>query len=327
MKNLFFLTVILICFQVFGVAQNVTAVQAVCITVNDLESSVHFYTDVLGFVRLNTEEAWGLEQETLFGKFGIHYRVAHLRLGEQLVDLIDYLTAGGRPITVTQKANDLEFQHIAIVVSDMDKAFAILRKNNVEFVSTNPQTLPISNTAAAGIKAFYFHDNDKHNLELIWFPNGKGDPKWQQHNDKIFLGIDHTAIGIRNTDSSLHFWNELLSFQKKGESHNVGAEQAHLNNVKGAELKITGLRAMQGFGVEFLQYLSPGPGRDFPSDTQCDDLWNWLTKVKAKDIRATYDLLHQNHTAFISENMVTINGVEQFIVRDPDGHAIWFTAK
>ena len=89
----------------------------------------------------------------------------------------------------------------------MDKAFAILQKNNVEFVSTNPQTLPKSNVNAADIKAFYFHDIDNHNLELIYFPKGKGKPKWQIVNDQVFLGIDHTAIGITSTDKSLHFYN------------------------------------------------------------------------------------------------------------------------
>jgi catechol 2,3-dioxygenase-like lactoylglutathione lyase family enzyme len=282
---------------------------------------------VLGFTRIGTDESYGAEQEALFGKFGIHYRVAHLRLGNESVDLIDFLTSGGRPIPVTERPNDLEFQHIAIVVSDMDEAFAVLRKNNVEFVSTNPQTLPASNVAAAGIRAFYFHDNDNHNLELIWFPNGKGDPKWQQKSDKLFLGIDHTAIGIRNTDSSLYFWQNFLSLQKKGESHNIGTEQAHLNNVKGAELRITGLKAPAGVGVEFLQYLSPGAGKAFPDDTQCDDLWNWFIKVKVNDITGLYRSLQQHHSKFLSESLVTIDGTAQFIARDVDGHAVWFTAQ
>jgi hypothetical protein len=36
----------------------------------------------------------------------------------------------------------LRFQHIAIVVSDMDKAYELLRRAKVKHVSTAPQTLP-----------------------------------------------------------------------------------------------------------------------------------------------------------------------------------------
>src|SRR5205823_3119437 len=87
---------------------------------------------------------------------------------------------------------------VGMTVRDMDQAFEKLRALKVQFVSTGPQTLPASLPAAAGIKAFYFRDPDGHNLEVIYFPPGKGDPRWQEKTDKLFLGIDHTAIGIAN---------------------------------------------------------------------------------------------------------------------------------
>jgi catechol 2,3-dioxygenase-like lactoylglutathione lyase family enzyme len=305
-------------------AQQITKVGPVCITVKQLDASVKFYSEVLHFKYLSTEDFFGEEQEVLLGKFGIHYKVAHLQLGDEYVDLIDYLTNGGRSIPDTEKSNDLNFQHIAIVVSDMEKAFALLQKNNVEFVSTNPQTIPVSNLAAAGIKAFYFHDNDNHTLELIYFPKGKGKAKWQSTNGEIFLGIDHTAIGISNTGNSLLYWKDKLMLDKKGESHNIGTEQAHLNNIKSAELQITGLAAPNGPGVEFLQYLLPGAGNIYPADTQCDDLWNWITKVNCTGIETIYQKLLHDKTKVVSEKIVTIKGKKNFIARDPDGHAVWF---
>ena len=243
--------VLMIFLQCNVFAQQITKVGPLCITVKQLDASVKFYSEVLHFKYLSTEDFFGEEQEILLGKFGIHYKVAHLQLGNEYIDLIDYLTSGGRSIPDTQKSNDLNFQHIAIVVSDMEKAFELLQKNNIEFVSTNPQTIPASNLAAAGIKAFYFHDNDNHTLELIYFPKGKGKAKWQNTNGEIFLGIDHTAIGISNTGNSLLYWKDKLMLDKKGESHNIGTEQAHLNNIKNAELQITGLAADDGPGVEF----------------------------------------------------------------------------
>ena len=71
-----------------------------------------------------------------------------------------------------------------------------------------------SNPNAGGIEAYYFRDPDGHALELVHFPPGKGDPRWQQPNDNLFLGIDHTAIGIENTAASLQFYRDLLGLKE-----------------------------------------------------------------------------------------------------------------
>ncbi len=42
-----------------------------------------------------------------------------------------------------------------------------------------------------------------------------------------------------------------------GERENFGPEQERLNNVLGARLRITTLRAAAGPGVEWLEYLAP----------------------------------------------------------------------
>ncbi|HEX6171591.1 MAG TPA: VOC family protein [Chitinophagaceae bacterium] len=304
----------------------VTKVEAVGITVKNMNQSLKFYTEVLGFKKISDTEYKGSEFEKLQGVFGLNIRVARLQLGDEFIELTDYLTTGGRSIPEDAKSNDLFFQHIAIVVSDMDKAFQRVKKYNVEFVSTTPQTLPKSIPAAEGIKAFYFHDPDDHNLELIFFPKGKGQEKWQHSNGKIFLGIDHTAIGVSSTESSHKFYQDLLGVERKGDSWNKGMEQEHLNNVEGASLHITGYRAAKGPGIELLQYISPGPGRDYPKDSRADDIWHWQTTLIVDDAESLYNKLRSAGYIFVSKEIVhqQVNGVhtKSFIVRDPDGHAI-----
>ena len=304
----------------------ITKVDAIGITVKEMDRSVKFYTEALGFKKVSDNEYKGKDFEQLKNVFGINLRVVRMQLGDEFIELTDYLTTGGRSIPEDQHSNDLSFQHIAIVVSDMDKAYQQLRKFNVEHVSTSPQTLPKSIAGAEGIKAFYFHDVDNHNLELIYFPKGKGQPKWQTGNGKIFLGIDHTAIGISNTESSAKFYNELLGIERKGDSWNKGNEQEHLNNVEGASLHITGNRAAAGPGIEFLQYLVPGPGKAYPADTRADDLWFWQTTLFTNDAEALYNKLKAANVSFISKELVHqhINNVhtKSFIVKDPDGHAM-----
>jgi len=304
----------------------VIRVESVGITVRDMDRSLKFYTEVLGFKKLSDTEYKGANIEKLNGLFGINTRVARLRLGDEIIELTDYLTTGGRSIPEDQKSNDLFFQHIAIVVSDMEKAYEHVKKFNVEHVSTAPQTLPKSIPAAEGIKAFYFHDPDNHNLELIFFPKGKGQAKWQLNNGKIFLGIDHTAIGVSSTETSHRVYSDILGIEKKGDSWNMGIEQEHLNNVEGASLHITGYRATQGPGIEFLQYINPGPGKPYPVDSRSDDIWHWQTTLIVDDAEELYKKFKTGNSKFVSKGMVYQHNdnihTKSFIVRDPDGHAV-----
>jgi catechol 2,3-dioxygenase-like lactoylglutathione lyase family enzyme len=70
----------------------------------------------------------------------------------------------------------------------------------------------------------------------------------QDSDGKLFLGIDHTAIVVSNTENSLKFYRNLLGLRVAGQSENYGTEQEHLNNVFGARLLITGLKADKGPG-------------------------------------------------------------------------------
>jgi len=308
----------------------VNKVETIGITVKDMNRSLAFYTRVLGFKKISDAGFRGDQIESLKGLFGINLRVVRLQLGDELIELTDYLTTGGRSIPEDQKSNDLFFQHIAIVVSDMDKAYQQLKNHSVEHVSTVPQTLPKSIPAAEGIKAFYFHDPDNHNLELIYFPKGKGQEKW--HSDrllssgKIFLGIDHTAIGVSSTENSHRFYSDILGIERRGDSWNKGMEQEHLNNVEGASLHITGYRAAQGPGIEFLQYISPGPGKPFPGDSRADDIWHWQTTLIVNDAEKLYQQFKAMNANFVSKEWVFQQfknvSTKSFIVRDPDGHAV-----
>src|SRR5439155_2270833 len=171
-----------------GLAQSPqVVVESVGMTVSDMDCAVAFYL-ALAFQKVSDVEVLGEPYEHLEGVFGARMRIVRVQLGNEYLDLTQYLAPTGRPIPADSRSNDLWFQHAAIVVHDMDQAFEKLRALKVQFVSTGPQTLPPSIKAAAGIKAFYFRDPDQHNLEIIYFPPGKGDPDWQEKTDKLFLG-------------------------------------------------------------------------------------------------------------------------------------------
>ena len=142
-------------------------------TVADIDRSLEFYTKVLSFEPVSDVEVWGSEYEQLQGVFGLRMRIMRLRLGGEFIELTEYLAPKGRPIPVDSRSNDRWFQHIAIIVSDMARAYDWLRKHKVQHASTGPQRLPEWNKNAAGIQAFYFKYPDGHSLEILQFPDGK----------------------------------------------------------------------------------------------------------------------------------------------------------
>jgi catechol 2,3-dioxygenase-like lactoylglutathione lyase family enzyme len=149
------------------------------ITVTSLDRELSFFTTVLDFKLVETEAHSKLDQLVPGTAGGTKTRTAHLSLGQECLDLTEYLFPRGALFPADSRGNDQWFEHIAIAVSDMDKAYAKLHEARVRFVSNVPQTLPEWNKAAAGISAFYFRDPDGHYLELIHFPPGKGQAKWQ----------------------------------------------------------------------------------------------------------------------------------------------------
>jgi len=309
-------------------APTVERVSAIGMTVSDMDRSIEFYAKVLSFEKISDVEVTGEDYERLEGVFGLRMRVVRMQLGEEQIELTEYLAPKGRPVPVDSRSNDRWFQHIAIITSDMNKAYALLRENKVEHASTGPQRLPDWNKNAGGIKAFYFRDPDKHWLEILQFPEGKGDAKWHRASDKLFLGIDHTAIVVGNSEASLKFYRDVLGLNIAGTSENYGTEQEHLNNVFGARLRITSLRAVGGGpGIEFLEYLAPRDGRPAPVDERASDLFHWQTTLFVHDVNKVADRLRASDFKFVSPGVVTVSDArlgfdKGLLVRDPDGHVM-----
>ncbi len=85
-------------------------VEAVGITVSDMDRSLNFYTHVLHFQKISDVELSGTGIEHFKGLFGVRVRVARLRLGNEELELSDYLAPQGRPLPLESHSNDLWFQ-------------------------------------------------------------------------------------------------------------------------------------------------------------------------------------------------------------------------
>lgn len=300
-------------------------VRSLVLTVSDLPRAVAFYESALGFSRVSENLIADPRNDYATGIFGTRVLSATLRLGDETIELQQYLSPTGQPIPADTRANDLWFQHFAVVVSDMERAYEHLQRFPIQYISSGPQTIPPSNVAAAGIRAFKFKDPDGHPLELLQFPPGKGNPKWQRGGDRLFLGIDHSAITVADTERSLAFYRDVIGLAVAGSSLNSGPTQEHLDGAFGAVVRVTGLRPehAQGPGLEFLQYLTPSGGRPAPVTLLPNDVAHVRVVLEVDDVQQIADQLTQRRARFVSPGVVDLAGEGRgLLVKDPDGHAL-----
>jgi catechol 2,3-dioxygenase-like lactoylglutathione lyase family enzyme len=278
-------------------------VEMIC---GDPEFLAEFYQAAFGFLRpergLTAAIGGGVE----------------LRLGSQEIRLVRAQPAGhSYPVDVAGWSP--LFQHIAIVVADMARAYAHLSTllGWTPISIFGPQVLP---AASGGVSAFKFRDPEGHPLELIAFPPGAVPPQWRTASQDVCLGIDHSAISVSSTATSIDFY-ESLGLDRGGGSLNVGREQAMLDDVPDAVVEVTALTPAQTTPhIELLCYQGDFDRRVQPqasNDTAATRL------VLTVESRATLEAICIHLSgAFLSGPELRENNLYRALLHDPDGHLI-----
>lgn len=302
------------------------AVNGVAITVSDVDRAVAFYSTVLFFEKVSDVQSSGPEVDSLFGVPGAGIRVVTMRLGAERIELIQYLDRQGRPMTVDAGSGDHALQHIAIAVNDMDQAYMWLHRNHVEQTSPTPQLLPELNPSAGGVRTFAFEDPDGYALEIVQFPAGKGDARWQRPSDHVFLGIDHTAIAVKNTEQSLRFYRDALGLRVVGGSESAGRGHERLTDVAGAHARITTLRAAKGAEIELVEHPALHDGRPDPPAAMASDVMRSRTLLVTGDATAAATRLGSStggpRPTVVAMADASLGFSRGLAVDDPDGHGI-----
>jgi catechol 2,3-dioxygenase-like lactoylglutathione lyase family enzyme len=211
-----------------------------------------FYQQAFDCRTLGAQHMSGADFQALMGVTGGAQRMT-LQLGYELLELLQF-DRPGQPYAQPSASSDLWFQHFAIVVTDMDRAFARLSrvKGWTAISSAGPERLPAE---SGGVSAFKFRDPDGHPLELLAFAPGKVPSAWQPTRaGALYLGIDHSAISVADSARSIGFY-EALGLRPDGQSLNQGAEQARLDGLPAPQLEVSALALSEGVAhLELLCY-------------------------------------------------------------------------
>lgn len=147
----------------------IRAIDHINFVVSDLERSVRFYTELLGFRESKRAHLEGDWIERIVGLKGVVADVAFIvaPAGEPRIELLCYKTPKGESIPANSLANTVGIRHIAFRVDDIHASAKKLRDAGVKLLS-NPVIVPETVvTHDAGHKMLcYFHDPDGILLEI-----------------------------------------------------------------------------------------------------------------------------------------------------------------
>jgi catechol 2,3-dioxygenase-like lactoylglutathione lyase family enzyme len=303
----------------------VTRIGRISFTTSDADRLGAFYRQAFGFEPMEIERHAGTSFARLTGVEGSQARAVPLRLGEETIELLAF-TEPGAPYPADISCDDLRFQHIAIVVADMESAYLRLRacEGWTAITRPAPQRLPAS---SGGVTALKFRDPEGHPLELLAFPPNDVPLRWREapHRDGPCLGIDHSAIVVSRTAASVAFYQQVLGFSVAGRSLNRGREQEQLDAVPGAVVEVTALHpgAESPPHLELLCYRSPGPPRGGSAAPASNDIAATRLTLEVDNLPALENRLAAAGVCFISPGIVTLrDNRPALLIRDLDGHAL-----
>lgn len=282
----------------------------------DLDRAVAFYRDALGFAVTGDGDppAW----TRLPGAAAAPARSARLSLGDETITLTEF--AGAAPYPFDANASDLAFQHCAIVVADMRGAHErAMQRGATPITQGGPQALPPS---TGSVVAFKFRDPDGHPLELIHFPAGTGDPRWQAASrGDAALGIDHSAISVGDVDRGVRFYR-LLGLRDVARGVNRGAGQQRLDDLADVVVDVLALEASAGRTphLELLGYREPRGRANRATDIAAVAADRVVWQADAVDVLLDALVDADYMGAVIASGVVDSATVA--LVRDPDGHLL-----
>jgi glyoxylase I family protein len=138
------------------------------ITVSNLERSLAFWRDVLGFELSHTAHQTGEMASEITGVAGAEIKLAVVKTpGGHKIELLEYIAPADCKRHVTFRPCDVGFVHVALIADNLD---AVLRAINASGwkAAGKPQTL--RSGPNAGKRVVYVRDPDGTTIEFMQQP-------------------------------------------------------------------------------------------------------------------------------------------------------------
>jgi catechol 2,3-dioxygenase-like lactoylglutathione lyase family enzyme len=139
------------------------------ITVSNLERSLAFWRDVLGFEFSHTAHQTGEMAREITGVAGAEIKLAVVKAPSgHKIELLEYLAPTECKRHVDLRPCDIGFVHVALIVDDLDAVLSAINESGWK-AAGKPQTL--QSGPNAGKRVVYVRDPDGTTIEFMQTPD------------------------------------------------------------------------------------------------------------------------------------------------------------
>ena len=134
--------------------------------VRDIESSVAFYTEVMGLELTARREISGEFIEKVVGFKDAHLKIALLNMGEgHILELVQYIVPPSAEGHINR--NDLGASHLAFFVENIEEYYATMSQKGLHFIGPPGSLVQDGKVVRKGV---YAQDPDGNWLEFVEVP-------------------------------------------------------------------------------------------------------------------------------------------------------------
>ena len=214
-------------------------------------------------------------------------RVVRLKLGDEYLQLTQYLSPRGRPAPADARSNDRWFQHVAIIVSDMDSAYARLRRFKVTAGVGRPAAPAEDDPERRRHPGVLLQGPRRPSARGAPVPAGQGRPQVARSRRIVSSSGSTTPPSwSRDTGRSLAFYRDALGPPGCGREHELRDRAGAAEQRAGRPPAHHGSSRGRGPGHRVPRVpRSRDDGRPYPRDERPNDLVHWQTTVSVPDAR------------------------------------------
>jgi len=138
----------------------ITNLEHTALSVANMERSLRFYRDLLGFKVIRTiEPRSDAKLGIIAGMPGAQAHIVHLKFGAAMFELFEYVEPRGKPIPANRRQADHGLIHLGFKSNDACADYKRLKARGVEFLSAPVEFRP-------GVWVVYFRGPDGEICEL-----------------------------------------------------------------------------------------------------------------------------------------------------------------
>jgi len=305
----------------------IKGVDHISIGVNDMEKSLSFYQNILGFTEVMFDYSGALTgMDWVVGKSGVKARIVLLKseragpLGQGMIKLIQFLPPSkASPLNVDYIWSDIGISEVAVNVINMEKVLAQVKEKGIKVVLP-PQHEVFDNKE---VIYAYIRDPDGSLVELV---------EWVKCKDFLggsgIEGVNHISIGVNDMEKSLSFYQNILGFTEVFLDSTGLVKLPPALKKEGApdslNLRLVMLTNNYRDGwLEMAQHVPPYKPKHKPAYAQWTHIGHIEFSIGVSNIEKVYTELHKKNVKFLcSPQKVSFPPLGEWkfaYVAEPDG--------